>query len=265
MNDRQEMLQLAKELAYQAGAAILSVYRNEFDVVFKADESPLTQADLKAHKIICEGIRSHYPDHMVLSEEGNHDFMGPTIEALWVVDPLDGTKEFVKENDEFTVNIAFVEKGDVVMGVVYAPVQDELYYAIKGNGAYLMHGTKRERLHVSDRVGEIKLLISRSHQPERSKRLVDDHGNRFESVTAMGSSMKGCQIAAGRFDAYYNFGRTMKWDTCAMQIIVEEAGGTLRRLDGQPIDYLDQDLVNRGFYILNREENNILGVLGDHA
>ncbi len=265
MNDLHEMLKLAKNLAYKAGDAILSVYHNEFDVVFKEDESPLTQADLKAHKIICDGIRTHYPDDKVLSEEGNHDFMSPTIEALWVVDPLDGTKEFVKENDEFTVNIAFVEKGEVVMGVVYAPVQDELYYAIRGGGAHLQQGKKLEELHVSNRVEEIKLLISRSHQPERSKRLVDDLGNRFESVTAMGSSMKGCQIAAGRFDAYYNFGRTMKWDTCAMQIIVEEAGGTLKRLDGQPIDYLADDLVNRGFYILNREENNILGVLGNHA
>lgn len=217
-------------LAVAAGEQILSVYRaNDFVVEYKGDESPLTEADKKSHRLIVEGLGklSNLP---ILSEEAADI---PWVERqawtrYWLVDPLDGTKEFIKKNGEFTVNIALIDNGEPVLGVVYAPDCDTLYYGIRGAGAYK----------AVSRTGEVKQITvaeppdnnqcwrivgSRSHQTEEFKAFTA----RFQQsdVVSLGSSLKLCLVAEGGADVYPRFGPTCEWDTAAGQAVVEAAGG----------------------------------------
>lgn len=254
-----EELRIAKELAFLAGKRILDVYSKDFDVIMKSDETPLTEADLSANKVIIDKIMKIFPDHSILSEEISDDKARLDNDWCWIIDPVDGTKEFVKKNDEFTVNIALTFRGEVVLGVVYAPVFDELYYAINGQGAFLEKNNEKISIHVSDRTSNLRVLKSRSHMNVKYASVLEMNKDRIMSVTKMGSSLKGCKIASGEYDIYYNFGaKTSVWDTAAMQIIVEEAGGVFTDLDGNMIDYSSADVKNKnGFRILNRIENHL--------
>ena len=170
---------------------------------------------------------------------------------------MDGTKEFVKKNGEFAVNIGLVQDGKILVGVVYIPCTKTMFYGVSGQGAYQIKDGQTTRIHVSDRTSSYRLLISRSHPSKRTLSLLYAYNDQIDSITKMGSSLKGCLIANGSFDVYYNFGRSMKWDTCAVECIVKEAGGIFLRLDDQPIDYMEKDKVNYGFYIINKSASKV--------
>jgi len=248
-------LEIAIEAVYAASEKILTIYKKAFDVAYKDDDSPITKADIEANAVIQKIIKEAFPRDGFISEEMADDGSRMVKERFWVIDPLDGTKEFVKKNGEFTVNIALVHGDEVVLGVIFAPVLQMLYYGVKGAGAFCKSKEGIKPLHVSKRVNPIRMLVSRSHPANKTYDLIQQMKSKIECVEKMGSSLKGCLIAAGEYDIYYNFGRSMKWDTCAMTCIVEEAGGMIRKLDGKPINYTEKNKVNHGFYIINRAEN----------
>lgn len=239
-------------LSRAAGAAILDVYAQDFPVEFKADDSPLTQADLAAHRIIVAGLHALAPDIPVLSEE-DADIpwsVRRTWQRHWLVDPLDGTREFVKKNGEFTVNIALIENGRPVLGVVYAPVFDYLLHAEAGAGAFLRQ--PGGDVGASTRLpatSPLRVAASRSHLDPRTAAALERMGDTERH--GLGSSLKFCRIAEGRMDVYPRFGPTSEWDTAAAQCVLEAAGGVVLRLDGTPLDYNRKDnLINPDFIAL---------------
>jgi len=256
------MIQLAKELeiacmlARLAGERILEIYEKDFSVEYKEDESPLTLADKESNELIVSGLRKEFPEYAVLAEESRDDKSRLTNDWCWVVDPLDGTKEFIKRNGEFTVNIALTYRGEVVLGVIFVPVKNELYYAARGKGAFLERDGSSRKISVSDKRDKLRIVSSRSHGSEDLDRLLAQNQDKISEVVSAGSSLKGCLIAEGNADAYYRYGLTMEWDTAAMQCIVEEAGGFFRQLDGNLMRYNRENSLNEmGFYILNHQDN----------
>ena len=249
-------LELCKKLAVDAGKEILKVYYDkELNVFYKKDNSPLTIADQLANKVIIEGLRQYFPEYAILSEEENDNMKRLANRYCFIVDPLDGTKEFIKKNGQFTVNIALCVDHISVMGVIYAPVDEELYFATKGNGAYLEDANGVRQIVVSDRVDEIRCVGSSSHGCDDFDRLLQN--KKIKTVIKMGSSLKGCLIARGDAEVYYRYNPTMEWDTAAMQCIVEEAGAVFRQIDGTQMKYNRSNSINKGFYILNKLENKI--------
>jgi len=247
-------LQVCKDIVLAASIEILKVYNTDFSVEKKDDQSPVTKADIEANKVIVSALKREF-NHLIISEESLNHQQYCDSDYCFIVDPIDGTKEFIKKNGEFTINIALLHEEELVAGVVYAPVLKEMYYAIKGEGAYLEKDGIVRKIHVSDRKNKLKVLISRSHQRLKSIELLRDNQNKILEVSRLGSSLKGCRIASGVQDAYYRFGPTCIWDTAAMQIIVEEAGGTLKLLNGKKINYRKKDYINDEFYIINDEKN----------
>ena len=253
--DTRELTDLFKKLAFMAGEEILEVYGTDFKVAYKEDDSPVTMADRKANDLIVNGLKNTYPHVPVLAEESADNLSRLSEEYCFIVDPLDGTKEFVKKNGEFTVNIALAHKGAPIAGLIYIPVLDECYYAAKGQGAF-MHNDKEEPIHVSGRIGDIRLAVSRSHSSDELDKLIEV--NHIKNIIIAGSAYKGCLLARGDVEAYYRFGRTMEWDTAAMQIIVEEAGGILMGMDERLLIYNKENPENpTGFYCINRKENRL--------
>ncbi len=265
-------------LARDAGRAILEVYDTDFGVTYKNDRSPLTLADRRAHELIFDqlgglslsacGSRAGVP---VLSEEGGHvpyherkgwDF-------FWLVDPLDGTREFIKRNGEFTVNIALIHGGRPVVGVVYIPVKGLFYYAMEGIGSYKLAGGEaavespsmddllRRSLKLPlnqpdrrDRPDGLTIVGSRSHKTRELEDYLEVLKSRCGKVEFIpaGSSLKFCLVAEGNADIYPRFGPTMEWDTAAGQALVEQAGGRLIAIDsGVSMGYNKRELVNPGF------------------
>lgn len=254
----QEILETSKKAAVAAGKAVMEIYGKEeiWQVEYKEDHSPLTLADRKSHEIIAKELQGRFPQYAFLSEEGENEEGCLQNPYCFVVDPLDGTKEFLKKNGQFTVNIALSAKGKTVMGVIYVPVSGELYYAAQGYGAFLEKGGAIQQIHVSGRTEGLRVVMSSSHGCEEMERLLEKY--HLTNLVRVGSSLKGCMIARGDAEVYYRHNPTMEWDTAAMQCIVEEAGGIFRQMDGSEMTYNRTDHVNRkGFYILNREENEL--------
>ncbi len=249
-------LNVSIHLSKKAGEAIIKVYNQDFDVEYKEDQSPLTLADKRSNEVIVEGLKKAFPTYSILSEEFSDDESRLQNDWCWIVDPLDGTKEFVKKNGEFTVNIALAYQHRVVLGVIYVPVTGEVYYAVKGQGAYYEKNGKVQAIRVSDAVEQIRLVCSRSHPSERLQKLIEANKDLISEIISAGSAIKGCLIAKGGAEVYYRFGPTMEWDTAAMQCIAEEAGGIFRQMDGSEMLYNRKNSLNeKGFYIINREEN----------
>ncbi len=252
-------LELAIDLAIKAGEEILKIYNTDFKFQIKEDKSPLTLADRKANDIIVTALREKYPSHGILSEESKDDGSRLLKEYCWIIDPLDGTKEFIKKNDEFTVNIALVKSGEPVLGVVYTPALNELYYAHKGEGAYYKDKEGFKKISVSQRSEDLILLISRSHKSDMEKSFIEKNSSLIGQVKELGSSLKGCRIARAEADMYYRFGKTFEWDTAAQEIIVREAGGVFMQLDGRAFKYNRENPLNEiGFYVLNSGKNKLL-------
>ena len=240
------------DIAIAAGAAIMEIYSQDFAVEHKDDRSPLTAADLASHHLIVEGLRRLTPELPVLSEESAsiawEERRGWT--RYWLVDPLDGTREFVKKNGEFTVNIALIENGETVFGVVYAPALEELHYGIRGVGAFVRDGDEDVPI-LSRKPASppLRVAASRSHLDERTAAAMRRMGE-VESQ-GLGSSLKFCRIAEGRMDVYPRFGPTSEWDTAAAQCVLEAAGGAVLTLDGQPLRYNHKEsLLNPDFIAL---------------
>lgn len=250
-------LEIAIQAAKEAAVKILEIYRNGIVVKTKTDDTPVTRADIEANDLICKILSEAFPQYAMLSEEHADDLNRLEKEYCWIVDPLDGTKEFIKMNDEFSINIALSKGRELVLGLVYMPVFDELYYALKGQGAFTVgpKGVLR-RINVSKRTKRLRALKSRSHHASRYTELLDLHQDKIASTKCAGSAYKGCLIAKGDYDLYYNYGKTMVWDTASIDLIVTEAGGYFAQTDGSPFEYNVKNTTNKkGFMVLNRKEN----------
>jgi 3'(2'), 5'-bisphosphate nucleotidase len=240
------------ELARQAGAATMHVYAQDFEVWHKDDRSPLTAADMASHNLILAGLADLEPELPVLSEE-SADVPWEVRRAwrrYWLVDPLDGTREFINKNGEFTVNIALVEDGEVALGVVYAPALDELHFGLRDLGAFVCDGPNRVPISVrKPALPPLNVAASRSHLDLRSSAAVDRMGE--VTLLGMGSSLKFCRMAEARLDVYPRFAPTSEWDTAAGQCVLECAGGAVLTLDGQPLRYnTKESLLNPDFLAL---------------
>lgn len=254
-----DLLDRIEAIAREAGAAIMAIYGREFSIAEKADSSPLTEADAAAHNLIAERLSALPLSLPILSEEDTRNFSGADAEGrYWLVDPLDGTKEFIKRNGEFTVNIALIEQGRPVLGVVYAPALDVAYVAASGLGAFKTDSEgQRQAIRVAGHApGNVwRIVGSRSHAGDSLRQLLDRLGP--HELVAMGSSLKLCLVAEGAADAYPRLGPTSLWDTAAAHCVVEQAGGSVVQLDGQPLDYANtRQVLNPFFLVLGKNELN---------
>ncbi|MEO0413410.1 MAG: 3'(2'),5'-bisphosphate nucleotidase CysQ [Verrucomicrobiota bacterium] len=250
--------ELLKQVARDAGAAVLEVYGTEFSVDVKEDKSPLTEADRCSHNVIVAALEEHYSDIPIISEEAKTlDYSErKDWEYFWLVDPLDGTKEFIKRNGEFTVNIALIHKDTPVLGVVYQPVGDRLFWSKQGEGAWLSEdGADAVQLnggeHYTEK-SEVTVVASRSHLTDAVQEFVADlegQGKKVEFLSA-GSSLKLCLVAQGAADVYPRLGPTMEWDTGAAHAIALEAGRkVINHETGEPLQYNKENLLNPFFMV----------------
>jgi 3'(2'), 5'-bisphosphate nucleotidase len=241
------------DLTEAAGAAILEVYETDFDVETKTDESPLTQADLASHRTIESGLARLTPDIPLFSEESD---LPPfevrrQWERYWLVDPLDGTKEFVNRNGEFTVNIALIEDGKPVLGIVGVPVRQHIYVGVREQGAYRLSRAEGEpdRIELNGRSRDddapLVVVASRSHGGERLEQYLLALEETFGTVsrTPVGSSLKLCILAEGAADLYPRLGPTSEWDIAAAHAVLAAAGGEVWAVDGSPLAYNSKESV----------------------
>jgi 3'(2'),5'-bisphosphate nucleotidase len=255
-------LQTLCHIAQGAGQEIMAVYDQGGAVWQKEDDSPLTEADMRADAVIRRGLEAAFPDVFILSEESRSPG-DDSSDTFFLVDPLDGTKEFLKRNGEFTVNIALVKNSEPVMGVVYAPALGELFYAARGVGAFKRsaHGEVRD-LQVAPRASHAPLRVigSRSHGGDKLAQWLDTQHCEYSFIAA-GSSLKFCRIAEGQADIYPRLGPTSQWDTAAAQCVLEVAGGAVLDPAGEPLRYgLKQPLLNPQFVALaDQEAREIVG------
>lgn len=269
MTDAHALLPAIAELAKRAGAEILEVYGQDFAVVDKADQSPLTQADLRSHQVIVQGLQALSPQLPVLSEEASDISFEQrrSWQRYWLVDPLDGTKEFVSRNGEFTVNIALIENHAPVLGVVYVPVKKTLYQGIVNQGAWRQVGdAPATSIHVrSPAAATLRIVGSRSHAAPGT---LDQHLPKLgpHTLLSIGSSLKFCLVAEGSADLYPRFGPTSEWDTAAAHAVVEAAGGAVVDAQGRPLRYnLKPDLLNPHFFVYGDTSRDWLKLLGQRT
>ena len=253
-------------LAEKAGRAILEVYSSEFDVQSKADESPLTQADLASHHCIAAGLERLTPGIPIISEESGLPEFAERSQwpRYWLIDPLDGTREFVNRNGEFTVNIALIDGHRPVLGVVHVPVQGKTFVGCEGVGAYVRTGDEAPHaIRVSDASGDpVRVVGSRSHRGASLDAYLDALGD--HDLVPMGSSLKFCVVAEGGADIYPRLGPTSEWDTAAAQAVVEQAGGSVVTLDGKPMKYNAKDaILNPHFFVIGAADRDWLALLAD--
>lgn len=263
-SEKLSLAELICKAALDGGKAILKVYESDFAIEHKDDKSPLTEADKQAHQAIAKELDT--TDYPVLSEEGRDIPYEErkNWEYFWMVDPLDGTKEFIKRNGEFTVNIALIHDQKAVMGVIYVPVKDELYLGINGVGAYKVEDySKKEGQSIREWMADMNKLPkpmdrkytivgSRSHMSEETEEFINDKKSEKGEVEiiSVGSSLKLCMVAEGKADAYPRFAPTMEWDTAAGQAIVEAMGGTVINWKTQsPMLYNRENLLNDWFLV----------------
>ncbi len=265
-SSRASMLPEIARIARDAGAAILDVYANEFDVTKKADSSPLTIADMRSHEVIVNALQALTPDVPILSEEASEISYEERSKwtRYWLVDPLDGTKEFVSRNGEFTVNIALIEQHVPVLGAVFVPVRDTLYLATLENGATRQIGTApAEVIRIRTPAhAPLRIVGSRSHRDGRLEKYLPRLGP--HELVSIGSSIKFCLVAEGSADLYPRFGPTSEWDTAAAQAIVEAAGGAVVTLDGKPLRYnMKADLLNPYFLVFGDASRDWVDLFSD--
>jgi len=249
-------LDFIEEVARKAGEAIMEIYARDFNVEYKSDDSPLTEADTRSNEIICSALAERYPEIPILSEENKQVPYEErkNWESYWCIDPIDGTKEFIKKNGEFTVNIALIHRNTPMLGVVYAPALGDLYKAKAGEGAF-----KNDRpLPLEKNLSPQKLLrvvASKSHLSEETQEFIDrlsEDTERIEQVSK-GSSLKLVMVAEGSADIYPRLAPTMEWDTAAADAVVRSAGKMSYRYDEgevrEPLAYNKENLLNPWFVV----------------
>jgi 3'(2'), 5'-bisphosphate nucleotidase len=265
MQITQQQLETLCQIACEAGDAVMAVYRTDFAAEYKADASPLTEADLRADAIIRQRLGTAFAGVFILSEESTSVALGglDAVETFFLVDPLDGTKEFLKRSDEFTVNIALIHQGRPIAGVVLAPALGELFYAATGLGAHKRSSVGTVPLQVAPyaHASALRVMGSRSHGTDALAawlaQLPCPH-----SFVAAGSSLKFCRIAEGRADVYPRFGPTSQWDTAAAQCVLEVAGGAVTDMQGQRLCYgMDRPILNPEFVATGVSPQRLYGLI----
>ena len=247
-----ELLARVAAIARRAGREILEIYASgQLASTAKADASPLTAADLRAHRLILESLHELTPEVPVLSEEAVHTRFAQRSQwrRYWLVDPLDGTREFLSRNGEFTVNIALIEGHAPALGVVHVPVTDMSYRGLPGVGAWRERaGARAEEIHVAARAGgPVRVVGSRSHRGDSLDAFLARVGP--HELLPVGSSLKFCMVAEGAADVYPRLGPTSEWDTAAAHAVVTGAGGTVSRLDGEPLRYNTREELLNPFFV----------------
>ncbi len=257
MNYKKE-LEAAITAALIAKDIILDIYNTKFEVEIKEDNSPVTMADKKADLAIRAYLAPLFPTYHFLTEEGEDNEERLSAEMVWIIDPLDGTKDFVNRDNEFTTCIALAKDGEVVVGVIVAPVSGEIYYATKGSGAYqrLANG-ENVKIQVNDKTSNITIAASRYHKRASETDYIKRNSDLIKTIVTLGSTLKAVAIAKGDIELFYRAGAgTKEWDVAAADIIVTEAGGLFIKPDGTRIKYNKKDVQNRdGYIIANRKEN----------
>jgi 3'(2'), 5'-bisphosphate nucleotidase len=272
MNNEKKLLQLALKTAFEAGQAILEVYDTDFDVAEKDDKSPVTKADTQADALIKKRLQDN-SDYPILSEEGKDIAYQERQkwEQFWLVDPLDGTKEFIKRNGEFTVNIALVDNEKPVLGVIFVPAEGLFYFATQSKGSYKYQLEEKttlpdlnqiidqaQQLPLTERknTSKVRVVASRSHINNPTQNFIDKLKEQYEEVKVVpkGSSLKLCLVAEGKADVYPRFGPTMEWDTAAGQAIAEYAQRqVLQHENGNtPLTYNKKELKNPWFIVQDK-------------
>jgi len=254
-------LEAAIEAGLEARIKILEIYNAGFDVEIKEDNSPVTLADKTADKMIRKYLSKKFPLYAFLTEESEDNLDRLNNDLVWIVDPVDGTKDFVARDGGFTTNIALCYKHEIVVGVVVVPLTGEIYYASKGQGSfYKKLNEEAVKIHVNDKLEDLTCLTSVFHHNPVDQSLIEKHSDKIKHVMKYGSSLKPCRIAQGLAEISYRMSAgTKEWDTAACQIIVEEAGGVFVEPDGKAITYNRKDVYNRkGYIVANRKENILL-------
>lgn len=244
-------IECIKSIAQEAGEAVMHVYEKEFSIAFKDDQSPLTEADTLSNTIICKALQKYFPTLPIMSEENAQiAYENRKVwEYYWCIDPIDGTKEFIKKNGEFTVNIALIYQNIPVLGVVYAPALNEMYWAKKDEGAY----KNGERLplrinHTSAK--KMYVVASKSHLSQETQAFIDALPSEVIEQVSKGSSLKLCMVAEGVADIYPRLAPTMEWDTAAADAIVRESGKmTCIYQSISPLEYNKAELINPWFVV----------------
>jgi len=240
-----------KNIAIKAGNAIMEIYQKDFNVEYKEDNSPLTEADIESNRIICSSLEKIYPNIPILSEENREISYNvrKNWEYYWCIDPIDGTKEFIKKNGEFTVNIALIYKNIPVLGVVYAPALDDIYYSKKNCGAYKNSQRLPLKLN-SNPEKKLTVVASKSHLSIDTQKFIDALETEEIEQVSKGSSLKLCMVAEGVADIYPRLAPTMEWDTAAAHAIVMEADKNLFQYEtNQQITYNKRNLLNPWFIV----------------
>lgn len=236
---------------------ILNIYHTDFNVEIKDDNSPVTLADKAADEIISSYLKERFPEYGFLTEESIDNEERLNKDFCFIVDPVDGTKDFVAKNDEFATNIALAYKGEIVVGVILIPAKGDIYYALKNQGAYHIYPDGQvKQIHVNCKSDNLTLLTSRFHSTEFEKNLpILD--KRIAKVCCYGSSIKACMIAEGKAEIHYRKGAgTKEWDIAPIDLLVQEAGGYFVKFDGSRYTYNKKDVYNHdGYVITNRLEN----------
>jgi 3'(2'), 5'-bisphosphate nucleotidase len=256
-------------ISLEAGKEIMDVYSKDIDVETKGDHSPLTEADKRAHHVIMNGLNKLDSETPVLSEEGREIPYSErqSWNKFWLVDPLDGTKEFIKKNGEFTVNIALIDGKYPSVGIIYAPALDVFYFGVVGEGAYKLEGASCAKIENEEELFKqsvrlpaekdskvIRAVASRSHMSEETeafiKNLEDKH--KEVEVVSSGSSLKFCLVAEGKADYYPRYAPTMEWDTGAGQAIVESSGGKVTRYEDKERFYYNRENLLNGWFLVEK-------------
>lgn len=249
----------AIEVARKAMVVILKYYHETFHIEIKSDNSPVTDADQSSNKLIFEELSRKYPDYGFLTEEMADSPSRLKKDYVWIIDPLDGTKDFITHDDQFCINIALAYKGTPIVGVVAIPVTGEIFYAVIHEGSYYLASGEVEgmRIYVNSKTDHLIQLTSVHHETDEEVKIFNANRDRIEKLDKVGSAIKACLIAKGEAEISFRYGSGSKeWDTCAPQIVLTEAGGVFITSKFDPITYNKEDVYNRdGFFMLNTMKN----------
>ena len=256
-------LEVALKAVNSVRELILEIYNSDnLGVEIKEDNSPVTKADKAADKKIREILSGAFPFYSLLTEESIDDKSRLQNDYVWIVDPIDGTKDFVAKNGQFTVNIGLSYKHKPVLGVILIPVTGEIYYGVENLGSFYLkdNDSKPVKIHVNDKTSDLTTLVSNFHSNQTEMDMIAKHSDVIKHQRKVGATIKGCLIACGQAEMSYRFSsNTKEWDTCAMQAVVENAGGFILKFDGTPIHYKREDVYNKdGYIICNKKENFLL-------